>query len=274
MTITTPARNPRIMTPAAAMTRLGSIATGQDVLVASLVDEASAALADALGFAPWRQSYSAALFGRGGYKLQLPIAPVEPGSVTVTHEDEALTGITLDSASGILTRDTAWPDTAAAVEVEWGAGSVGSEQPELAATFTAGWVVPPDLKPWQASLVVTVGDFVKPPWPALLLHEVTVAGTMGASAPTWGTTAGASVTSNGVTLVARNAIELPQSIVGAFVTELLYRFHGRARDPALASRAVPGLSVTWRDTAAECSGALCAQAAAQIAKHQFYGATQ
>lgn len=271
MVVKIPARNPRVIAPATAMTRLGSLATGKDSLVSDLVGDATDALATFLGFFPCRQTYETSIQGWGDVRLQLPSPHVDGSTVVVTRDGEELTGWSLDSRSGILYRADGWPSTAA----QYGSAVdllPGSEVPELAVTFAAGFVVEEDIKAWAANLVVTVGDFVRPPWPARYLHEVTVAGTMAATAPTWATTAGTSITSGTATLVARASEEVPKSIKSACLDEVTYRLHTGTRDSSLASRQVPGLAVTWRSPESASYAAVCATAAGRAQPYVFLGA--
>ncbi len=277
MQVLTPARHPRLMSPDMAISRLGSLATGQESLLEALVLEASEAIADALGFPPWRQTYRASLPSVSGEaRLSLGMAPVEPGTVSISYSDEVLDAESyqLDSAAGILYRAGGWPDTSGLTSPLGLTSEPGSELPIVTAEFVGGWVMPEDLRAWEAGATYELGDFVKPPWPAIYLHEVTVAGVAGGSAPTWGVEVGEEVESGAVTMVARAAKELPRPITAACLDELRSNLFSGRRDPDMASRSVPGLAITWRNpggSSGSSSSSVSTQAFARLQPYIYYG---
>lgn len=251
------------------MTRLGSLATGEDATVAAIVTEASSAIAAFLGYEPWRQSYELALRGYGLPVLQLPVLPVELGLLTITHQGQDLDELVIDPASGLVSRDGGFPWTAA-VDVGGYDLAPGTELPDITATFTAGYVPAEDVLDWSADLVVALGDFVRPPWPNRYLYEVTTAGMMATAAPAWSTTLGAETTSGTTVITTRAAQLMPAALEAAAHAEVSARFQGRRRDPLLASRSVPGLSVAWRESAVS-GGTLCPAATAGAQSYRYLG---
>lgn len=156
------------------------------------------------------QSYEFTAEGDGGKQIYLPVAPVEPDSVTVTIDGTATTDFDLVPLAGGLLRG-----------VGWTAGA------EVVATFRAGYLLPGQVSTWTAQAQdYALGDWVRPTAASLspLLFTATVSGAPGAMEPDWPNTAGDEVVDGGVTWQGREVEELDESLIGLVVVGVRERY--------------------------------------------------
>lgn len=211
--------------------RLGISGSSEDAKLTAFIAGASALIPAIKGRELVRQRYLQTLAGNGRTRLVLGVWPVDRDSVTLTIDDVAYTDFVVEQPlGGVLYRETGWP---------FGAG-VPYEDPEenVAVTFHAGYVPPDLVKGWSANLVVVAGQFVQASSasPQPLLFEVTTAGTMAPTEPTWPTTAGTTVASGTAVLTARHALPVPLHWQeAALLTVLAWRSGATAVAPNVAS---------------------------------------
>ncbi len=171
----------------------------EDATIRELLEEVSSAIDIELGTELALQSYRWTVEGDGGDLLYLPRHPLEEGSISVTIDGEADTDWSLLSRSeAVLYREGGWT-----------AGCT------IAVTFSAGYLLPPQVQTWSAGIAYSGLVWVRPATPRLswmMFQADAVGGTSGGTEPVWETTAGETVVDNGVTWTARNVLELPSVV--------------------------------------------------------------
>lgn len=227
--------------------RLGLTGSSEDAKLSSLITAGSRAIATRFGRELARARYEYTAPGTRRLRLLLPVFPVDRDSVTVEIDEIADTDFTVeDAAQGILYREGGW----------WTDKPSPTEDAEaaVAATFKAGWVLPDDLATWTAAGTVTLGKWIQAPStnPQPYLFEATVAGGLGATEPTWPTTAGTSVAiSGGATLTARDAVALPADLVEAAILLVsAWRSGAASVAPNVASERMTAQEITYFDPSA------------------------
>lgn len=197
LTVTAPARRDDYpISVSEVESRLG--VSGQTARITGLVESIRDRFSDELGFDMRRQSYSMSFpTPNGRRELILPVSVVDRDQFVVTVSGDVVEAHM--KAGGVLERS---------------AGFGYNFEPDAhTVTFVGGWVMPTRVFDHDAT-ARDLGDFVRAEASARsrFLFEVTTAGTPDASAPTWPTTAGATVTSGTVVYTARDAAELPGHI--------------------------------------------------------------
>jgi len=205
----------RLLSAAAARTYLGlGVSTTYDTTIATLQDAIAYSFAEFLGFQIPRQRYEETVTGTGRQRLILAVRPVDRDSIAVTLDDVLLVAAdddysVDDARQGLLFRRYGWTPSYRMP------GNLG--EANIVVTYKAGYVLPELLETWTANdttIANATTKWLRPTSPQLsnFLFEVTTAGTLGATEPTWPTTAGATVASGTAVLTARDAVELPALI--------------------------------------------------------------
>ncbi len=234
LAVTSAATNTELVPIVALRNEIGVADFSEDVRLTRLSRSASRAFAGTAGlsFAPWRQVYTESLAGFGRSMMFLGVRPIESVASIL------LDGATVDSSTyeiageyrDRLYRQSGWWSTPA-----WTRGLVDGIQPggdrlDYVVSYTAGWLMPADVPIWRATTVKAVADWVMPVTvgTSVFLFEATVAGTTGASEPTWPTTIGGTVVDSTVTWTAREAQVLPDDLVEAAIWQIRDWFDGDA----------------------------------------------
>jgi hypothetical protein len=183
---------------------MGIADSSGDAVLSYLIRGASASIVEECGFPLARATYEQSWSG-GRARRYLSNIPVEPESLTVSIDDEAVPDWTLEDENwGLLYRSSGWPCSSD--------GSLG-----VVADYRAGYLLPNDVADWTAEAPISVGRFVRPGSPSVLRFEATTAGVTGEEAPSWPGAAGQTVADGSVIWTARTAWELPP-----FVEEWCY----------------------------------------------------
>lgn len=217
--------------------------TANDTLYTQLITDASSSMIDFIGVHPGRQRYLESTYGTGSVRRYLSRLPVEPGTLSITLDGEALTEGTTDptqwsleeASTGMVYRESGWPYSS-------------SYTLNLTYTYYAGFLLPDQIADWQGSTVKGVGAWVRPlpsSTPSLYRFECTTPGTTGTSQPVWPTTIGGTVIDGTVVWTARAAPELPPVVSQWCFAEFLRLLNARNSTPGLASRTVEGVSESY-----------------------------
>lgn len=198
-----------------------------------------------------RRSWRVRIGGAGGTLLQLPVWPIESISSVAEGADEYDTTIAADDYEVAETerqcvhRFDGWNDSSCGLLPGYqGTGAGGSLDYQV--ECIAGWLMPDEVSEWSASLAVTSGDYVRSSEPSLYLFQAGSSGSMAASEPTWPSTLGGTVASNGITFTARAAMRLPDDIEEAALLTVKDWYGGGLEIPAgIRSESVDGMSVTY-----------------------------
>lgn len=238
-----PAGHTNLCTMQQVKDRLGLTGSGEDAKISALILTASRRIASYLGRELARARYEQTESGTRRLRLLLSVRPVDRDSVTVENDDIADTDFSVeDAAQGILYREGGW----------WTTQPTPIEPAEaaIAVTYKAGYVLPDDLSTWSAAATVAAGDWIQAPAsdPQPYLFEVTTGGVTGASAPTWPTTAGATVTDGTAVLTARDAVALPADLIDAACLLVgAMRSGADAVAPNVASERLGAQEITYFD---------------------------
>lgn len=217
--ILTPARSNALCTLASVKDRLGLTGSSQDARLTSLIAVVSAAIATFFGRPLVRQRYEAHVTGSGRLRQLLPVWPVDRDSVTVEIDETAETEFLLESPpTGVLYLERGWRSG------QFLPGQTG--EPNVLLRWIGGYVSPDLVVTWTADLAVTLGQFVRATAAngSPLLYEVTTAGSLGGTEPTWPDETAETVTNGSAVLTARDAHEVPLDIQeAALLTTLAWR---------------------------------------------------
>ena len=210
--------------------------TSQDSRVDTLIIAASEQIRQWLGREPWLQTYIEKRPGQGGPNLLTRHWPIKgsPSSVTFGTGSSPSTVTASTYAVGgygrrdRLYRSSLWSSTG----VLAGTPSYGSQMPEYAITYSAGWVLPDELNTWAIATAVTLNDWyessdVDEPF----VFQVTTAGTThAATEPTWPTVAEGTVT-DGTAVFTAYAQRLPRPLEEAALMLTVGIFEGAWSQP-------------------------------------------
>lgn len=219
----TPSPVTRLASVSAFKTEAGITSSTDDARIARILDAASRAFAEFLGWPLPRQRYTETFSGHGRQRLILSARPVDRDSLTAAVDTLTLTLDTdftvEDAAQGVLHRRAGW------LIPSCHPNERGEEL--IAITYRAGWVLPAQVADFTAA-AITAGNWIRPAASQgnPLLMEVTTAGTASGSEPTWPTTAGSTTTSGTATFTARDARELPGDIYEVFLVTASQWFDG------------------------------------------------
>lgn len=204
LAVLTPAAVTDLIELASVKSRLGISDSSEDTLLAEYIDEACAMVREGLGRELARQRYTETFWPRvTSTDLVLGCNPIDPDSVTITIEDEALAADDFeirDASAGLLWRQSGWP-----------AGD------EIAVTYIGGFLISGSatakgvITTWAVSQAYAVGAWVRTAALTPLRLECTTAGTSGSSEPTV-PAAGSTVTDGTAVWTARQAEELPVTL--------------------------------------------------------------
>lgn len=248
----------RLLSATAARSYLGlGSDTSYDATIGALQDTIARSFAEILGFPLPRQRYEETVAGNGRQRLILSVRPLDRDDLTVTLDDveldDAADEFSIDDPrQGVLFRSYGW----SSADVLPGNDGLGN----IVVTYRAGYVLPEVLSTWAANdttIANATTKWIRPTSPALslFLFEVTTAGTLGATEPTWPTTAGSTVTSGTAVLTARDAYELPAPITLAAQIWLKVLFGNLGASPL----AVPGNIASERHGPVELTYAAAGQ---------------
>lgn len=182
-----------------------------------------------LGYPLARASWRETTTGQGERGLLLSRLPVEPGSVVVTVDGEAVTDFILrcpESGLLALDGDSAWR----------------SEIDGIVVTYRAGWPMTNQLTTWSDGASISTGTFVQ--GDALPgLYEATTAGVTGAGEPAWGTPVpGDTVADGSVVWTYRLVDVLPVDLQRMILVGVRQSVH---RDPGTSAIRVEGALQQW-----------------------------
>lgn len=217
--------------------------TSLDTLYAQIITDASSAMIEFIGVHPGRQRYQETGHGDGSTRRYLSRLPVEPGTLSITLDGDALvegvdetTEWSLEEPStGRVYRQSGWPVSSTTTY-------------NLTYIYYAGFLLPDQITTWAATTAHTAGSWVRPisaVAPSLFRFECTTAGTTGASQPVWPTTLGGTVTDGSVVWTARAAQELPPVVSQWCYAEFLRQLKSRKMTPGVSSRAVEGVTESY-----------------------------
>ena len=249
LTITTPARDRRLVGLTEVKTRLGISGSTEDTELALWIDDASSAIVVYLGYDLALQSYTEVLGGGGRVRLYLSRRPIDPDSVTVTIRGTAKTDFQVeDKGEGLLQRLAGfWPlDERASWDVDGVA--------ELSIAYKGGYVLPGWTADWAIATAKVVGDWVRPTLlsDSALRFECTTAGTTHATTePTWSSlAAGGTVADGTATWTARDSSELPE-VIRAAAAITVRRFRSGDAGAGLLSQRAGDMAETYSQASAE-----------------------
>lgn len=241
LTVLAAARSKNLCTLQQVKDRLSLSGSGEDAKLQTLLRAVSAAISAHFGRELARQRYLETVAGLGRRRILLSQLPVDPDSLTLTVNGLAVTDFTVEDAlAGTLYRESGWPQAA----------SHDAEQPEenVAITYYGGWVSPDLLADWTADAIVTAGSWIRATSasPQPLLFEVTTAGQLGATEPSWPADPGDTVASGTAVLTARDAYEVPLDIQeAALLTVIVWRSGAPAAAPNIASERFETNEITY-----------------------------
>lgn len=224
--VTAAAADHMLCTRADVKTRLGISGSTYDAIIDGAIVAVSSAIEKECGRIFARQTYSETLRGLGRVNLVLAQYPIDADSTTATVDDTAVTDYSVtEHEIGILWRDSGW-------DISSPKSGQDSES-NVVIAYKAGYVLPNWISEWTAGATKAVGEWsqVKSGSTPVkdLLFECTNAGTTdGSTEPTWPTSAGATVTDNGVVWTARHASELPADLEEAALVAAISWYRGDA----------------------------------------------
>lgn len=245
---------------AALKTELGVSGTSLDAQLTRILSRVGDEFAQYIGWPLLRQQYLYTVAGNGRHRLLLPARPVDPGSVSIEIDEVALVladeeYAVEDGEQGILFRSLGW-NISPAIAGEDGEANV-------AVTFKAGWVASEVISAWtalDATIANATTKWIRPSSPQLspYLFEVTTAGTLGATEPTWPSAADTAVPSGTAVLTSRVAAELPPALYEAAMAEAISVYEGsRAAVPVgIASEREGSVELSYSTSAAAASSPL------------------
>lgn len=245
-TVLTPARSSALILLSQVKSLLKITDSSEDAALAFWIAVATSKIGEYCGFVWGRQRVKEKLIGSGRTRLFLSQLPVEPESLTIEIDGEAVTDWTLENAElGILYRKGGW---------EVGTrGAVGEDsEANISATYRGGYLLPGDIGDWTASTPYTAGQFVRLSSPSTLRLECTTPGTSHATtAPTMPAAAGGTVTDAGVTWTARTAWELLPVVSEYCYVETVKRWKTSSMPAGLASIEADSFSASFFATQTE-----------------------
>jgi len=236
-----------------------------DLFTLDLIPSASSAMIEFLGVHPGRQTYEQAsygnygllylsggggIYGDRGSRRNLLRVPIEPGTLSISLNGEDLvesTGrddddwthwVLEDAQVGQVYRPLGW--------VNFGS----HPGMNIVDQYVAGFLLPNDVSTWSAATQYKVGQFVRATTPYITRFECTVAGTSGATEPSWlpdisdaGTTITDGTGPSTITWTVRAATELPMVVSQWCYVEILRAYTNRFRPAGMSLRFAGGLGV-------------------------------
>jgi len=262
LTVATAARSRQLTTLATVKERLGVSGSSKDAALTRLINEASRKLAGAafLGREPWRESLTEQLPGYGPQQQNLYLSRFPIETVTSVTKD----GLALDATSysiagrhrSCLYRKTGWDWTARYGSRLVDDPTLGTEELAFLATYTAGWLMPGQVKDWAPATVFAKYSWCRATDPTNQLRfeatAVSGTGTTGGGEPTWPTVVGDTATDiaggNQIVWTARSARELPEDLELAAWRLVQRGYYGDSGNPLAQSISKGGASITYATT--------------------------
>ena len=154
---------------------------------------------------PWLQVYEERLAGHGGYLLRLSRWPIVTVS-SVLHQGEEVSGWW---AGGLQRRDTLHSDDLFRSSRPSLPMTSGSFPLDYTVSYSAGWLMPEQVRTWEPEMLVSQGDWVRSSDSSIVQRfQAGATGTVGAVEPTW-PAVGETIIDGGLSWLALDAEELP-----------------------------------------------------------------
>lgn len=252
----TPAARRALLETASVRARL-NLDSSKDALLTLLIADATGALEHHLGRTLARQRYAETLRSDGQLILELGAMPIEPATLTVSRDDEALTGVFVeDRRAGHIGMGQdvgfgglGWGSTAGVTGLFADYPVPGSGLKEYSASYWAGYLLPGQVLTWgdwppgegedPPPYSVTAGDWVRGTGSALRF-QATVGGEPSGTEPTWSSLSpGDTVVDGAVTWLATEALELPSHLERACWSAVRYLYfdEGTNQNPTIREMA-------------------------------------